>query len=156
MIKNYRKCYQIIFRNLFLQVRVQLHDIKAHPTLTDVSDASTMLGDFRDSMSSSELLNCADAAALLIEDFSSCGIAYLDVTSSCGAISVTKKSCATGYYRLLKTPNNCFFMTFVFSFGHEIGHNFGATHNREQFSSPSGDGYGHLILVGQQLIGPTL
>ena len=92
-------------------MRVQLHNIKAHPTLTDISDSSQLLRDFRDSMSSSELLNCADAAALLIEDFNSCGIAYLDVTSSCGAVSVTMKSCATGYYRLLKTTKNCFFVT---------------------------------------------
>ena len=35
----------------------------------------------------------------------------------------------------------------ILSFGHEIGHNFGATHNPEQFSSTSGEGYGHLILV---------
>ena len=132
-------------------MRVQLHNIKAHPTLTDISDSSQLLRDFRDSMSSSELLNCADAAALLIEDFNSCGIAYLDVTSSCGAFSVTKKSCATGYYRLLKTTKNCFFVTIFFSFGHEIGHNFGASHNREQFSSPLGDGYGHLIMVSREI-----
>ena len=95
-----------ILKNLFLQVRVQLHDIKTHPTLTDIWDGGQMLRDFVDSMSSSELLNCADAAALLVEDFDSCGIANVDVTSSCRAFSVTMKSCATGYYRLLKTTNN--------------------------------------------------
>ena len=33
------------------------------------------------------------------------------------------------------------------SFGHEIGHNCGATHNPEEFETTSGDGYAHLILV---------
>ena len=75
------------------------HDIKPHPTLNDMPDSSDMLYAFRDSMPTSELLNCADSAALLIQDFNSCGIAFLDVTESCGAFSVTKKSCATGYYR---------------------------------------------------------
>lgn len=105
------------------------HDVKLHPTLNDLNDSSVMLNSFSSSMPLSDLLNCADSTALLIEEFNSCGIAYLDRAFSCGAISVTKKSCATGYY----------------SFGHEIGHNFGALHNPEQYSSTDGDGYGHLI-----------
>ena len=40
---------------------------------------------------------------------------------------------------------------YLLSFGHEIGHNFGADHNPEEYSSPSGDGYGHLILVSFDL-----
>ena len=47
-------------------------------------------------------------------------------------ISVTKKSCATGYY----------------SFGHEIGHNFGATHNPE-VSTNAEFSYGHAHLIEQ-------
>lgn len=105
------------------------HDVKLHPTLNDLNDSSVMLDAFSSSMPLSDLLSCADSTALLIEEFNSCGIAYLDRAFSCGAISVTKKSCATGYY----------------SFGHEIGHNFGAQHNPEQYSSTDGDGYGHLI-----------
>jgi len=115
--------------NSEIPVRAVKHDVKQHPNLTDISDSSAMLSAFADSMSLSDLLNCADSTALLIEEFSSCGIAYLDRAFSCGAISVTKKSCATGYY----------------SFGHEIGHNFGAQHNPEEYTSTSGDGYGHLI-----------
>merc|ERR1712179_332401 len=115
--------------NSEIPVRAVEHDVKQHPNLTDISDSSAMLSAFADSMSLSDLLNCADSTALLIEEFSSCGIAYLDRAFSCGAISVTKKSCATGYY----------------SFGHEIGHNFGAQHNPEEYTSTSGDGYGHLI-----------
>ena len=87
----------------FCQVRIKLHDVKTHPTLHDQPSASssTMVGNFRNSMPKDELLNCADAAVLLIDDNNTgyCGVAYLDVTSYCGAFSVTKKSCATGYYR---------------------------------------------------------
>merc|ERR1712112_555471 len=68
-------------------------------------------------------------AVLLTNDLSSCGRGYLHTYASGLTVSVTKKSCATGYY----------------SFGHEIGHNFGSNHNPEQYSSTSGDGYGHLI-----------
>jgi len=117
--------------NSEMPVRAVLHDIKSHPTLVDIQDSSQLVNDFEDSMSQSDLLNCADSAALLIEDFDSCGIANFGVTSSCRSFSVTKKSCATGYY----------------SFGHEIGHNFGAHHDPAQFTSgTSGDKYGHWIL----------
>merc|ERR1711962_620456 len=116
--------------NSEMPVRVQLHDVKPHPTLEDERTGSQLLYKFEDSMSQGELLNCADSAALLVGDFNYCGIANLDVTSSCRTYSVTAKGCATGYY----------------SFGHEIGHNFGAHHNPEQSSAPSGDKYGHLIL----------
>ena len=64
--------------------------MQPHPTLNDIEDSSIMLNAFADSMPLSDLLNCADSTALLIEDFSSCGIAYLDRAFSCGAISVTQ------------------------------------------------------------------
>lgn len=65
----------------------------------DIGDAGQFIDDFRTSLPSAELLNCADAAALLIESFDSCGIASFGVTDSCASFSVTQKSCATGYYR---------------------------------------------------------
>ena len=38
---------------------------------------------------------------------------------------------------------------FLSSFGHEIGHNFGADHNRESGTvAPYDDAYGHWIQVG--------
>merc|ERR1711962_455608 len=116
--------------NSEIPVRVQLHDVKPHPTLVDEEDSIQLLNKFEDSMSQAELLNCADSAALLIKNFDSCGIANFDVTSSCRTYSVTAKGCATGYY----------------SFGHEIGHNFGSDHDPASVTSPSGDKYGHLIL----------
>ena len=74
---------------------------KLHPTLVDIDDSSDLVDDFENSMPQHELLNCADAAALLIYDFNNCGIAKFDTSSSCRSFSVTKKSCATGYYRFV-------------------------------------------------------
>ena len=81
------------------KLTVVQHDVKLHPTLNDIQNSSLMLDAFSSSMPLADLLNCADSTALLIEEFSSCGIAYLDTAFSCGAISVTMKDCATGYYR---------------------------------------------------------
>ena len=71
-----------------------------HPTLVDIASSYTLIDNFEDSMSRTELLNCADVAALLVHEFDNCGIANFRTTSSCRSFSVTKKSCATGYYRL--------------------------------------------------------
>ena len=46
-----------------------------------------------------------------------------------------------------KNINYNFYLQIYDSFGHEIGHNFGATHNPEEFETTTGDGYTHLILV---------
>ena len=46
-----------------------------------------------------------------------------------------------------KNVNYNFSLQIYHSFGHEIGHNFGATHNPEEFETTTGDGYAHLILV---------
>ena len=51
------------------------------------------------------LRNTADAAALLVKNSSSCGVAYMNQISFGYTISVCMKSCAIGYY----------------SFGHEVG-----------------------------------
>jgi len=119
-----------------IPVRIQKHCAEKHPTINeDDIDSSTLLSAFASSMSTSDLRNSADTAALLTADLSGCGIAYTHVTGSCYTLSVTKKSCATGYY----------------SFGHEIGHNFGAKHNVEKYSASSlashPYSYGHGYLV---------
>jgi len=114
--------------NSKIPVRVSKLDAQLHPTLHDDFNSTAMMAAFADSLPSWELYNCADAAALLIEDFDSCGIAKLDTTASCRTLSITTKDCATGYY----------------SFGHEIGHNFGADHNQEaggEGAYPDGHGY---------------
>ena len=57
----------------------------------------------------------ADIAVLLTNSGDSCGIAYFDTIQYGINLGVVQRSCATGYYSL----------------GHEIGHMFGAQHNRE-------------------------
>ncbi|NZA25301.1 hypothetical protein H0E84_02810 [Luteimonas sp. SJ-92] len=71
----------------------------------------------------------ADVNVLVINNSSSCGIGYLN-SSATSAFSVVHYSCATGYY----------------SFGHEIGHNFGAHHNPEAPANNTTYPYGHGYL----------
>ena len=79
-------------------------------------DSASVLHAFRKMKGSDAALrNTADAAALIVMNLPSCGAAYLYAYDNGLTFSVTKKSCATGYY----------------SFGHEIAHNFGCGHNRE-------------------------
>ena len=60
----------------------------------------------------------ADLVSLWVENMDACGIGYLMTNVSTGfassAFSVVQRDCATGYY----------------SFGHEMGHNMGAHHDR--------------------------
>ena len=79
-------------------------------------DSASVLHAFRKMKGSDAALrNTADAAALVVMNLPSCGSAYLYTYDNGLTFSVTKKSCAVGY----------------FSFGHEIAHNFGCGHNRE-------------------------
>jgi hypothetical protein len=67
-----------------------------------------------------------------------CGYAWMHTLNSGKTFSVTAKSCATGYY----------------SFGHEIGHNIGANHNKEVASNYKFSyGLGHLIEAGSAATG---
>ena len=103
--------------------------------LSTVSDTNTadLLGDFKTSKGSYDALrNTADVAALLALNFGYCGMASFNTYSNGRTVSVTKKSCALGYY----------------SFGHEIGHNLGATHNVESASNYAYS-YGHAHLIEQ-------
>ena len=100
-------------------------------SISDDESSSTLLTNFRNMKGDTETLRgTADAAALIYEDSSGCGRAYLYAYSNQLSLSITKKSCATGYY----------------SFGHEIGHNLGATHNPEESTNSVFDyGTAHLI-----------
>merc|ERR1719312_2042172 len=128
------------FINSEIPVQLVRYDIQQHPTINDMDNAYQLLEDFERSMPLSDLHNCADAAVLLVEDFGStktCGIGNVGHTIDCRTLSVTKKSCATGYY----------------SFGHELGQNFGCLHNPEvDHQDPTGhfghsdDGHAHLIM----------
>ena len=81
----------------------------------------------------------ADEVALIINDASSCGLAWLMTTPAASfesnAFSVTHWDCATGYY----------------SFGHELAHNMGSTHDR-----PNAGGSGsYSYSYGYQDLSPT-
>ena len=110
-------------------------------TVNDYPDSHTMLELFRDMKGTNsypELRDTADAAALLAVDIgSSCGVAYVDTTANGHTLSVTEKKCAVGY----------------FSFGHEIGHNYGCKHNPEESTNTAYPyGHGHLIAGGYRTI----
>jgi len=104
-------------------------------TINDMEQSSDLLRAFYNMKSSkAELRNTADAAALFAADFSSCGRAYTNTIWSGNTLSITQKSCALGYY----------------SFGHELAHNMGATHNEEAATNGNYDyGHGHLIEQGE-------
>merc|ERR1712200_335671 len=81
------------------------------------------------------ILGSADQAALLLKDYGGCGRARgINMIPSGKMISVTKKSCALGYY----------------SFGHELAHNIGLAHNLETGHTNTHFSYGqaHLIKKG--------
>jgi hypothetical protein len=73
----------------------------------------------------------ADVVSFWVESGNYCGIAWLMYTVSnafeSNAFSVVKRSCATGYY----------------SFGHELGHNMGAHHDRYAAPAPGAYDYSH-------------
>ena len=51
------------------QVRIEKFDVKEHPSLHDNYNSSAMMESFASSLPSWQIFNCADAAALLIDDF---------------------------------------------------------------------------------------
>merc|ERR1711931_154420 len=78
------------------------------------------------------ILGSADQAALLLKDYGGCGRARgINMIPSGKMISVTKKSCALGYY----------------SFGHELAHNIGLAHNRETGHYNGAFSYGQAYLI---------
>ena len=109
---------------------VAIHCIE-QATIGDDASTGTLLTNFRTMKGDEETTRgSADAAALIYQESSGCGRAYMYAYSNQLSFSVTKKSCATGYY----------------SFGHEIGHNLGADHNPEVSTNTYINyGHGHLI-----------
>merc|ERR1712112_153377 len=101
--------------NSGIPLRIRSHCIAA-ATLHDHPHYITMINEFSQYKPIDELRNSADAAALLVKKFDSCGVAKTDTFESGNTVSVTQKSCALGY----------------FSFGHEIGHNFGCMPDARQ------------------------
>jgi len=113
-----------------IPVRLISHCIEA-TNLRDVYDSSKMLDTFTYMKGSVEKLRgSADAAALFVKKFKGCGKAYLDGWRSGLTISVQEKSCVDKK---------------GLSFGHELGHNFGCNHNRENSSKQHPYAHGHFI-----------
>jgi len=110
-------------------------------TFDDRSDKNALqtLYDFKAMKGSPKALRgSADTAALIVIDFDSCGYGYTNSIGSGTTVSVAMKRCALGYY----------------SFGHEIGHNIGLTHNKEAATNRNYPyGHGHLIAKGSHYTG---
>jgi hypothetical protein len=69
----------------------------------------------------------ADLVTLIVAGGNACGVGYVN-SSAASAFTVATKDCATGYY----------------SYGHELGHNYGATHDPAAGKNtvfPYGHGY---------------
>ena len=124
--------------NSKIPVRVKAHCIE-QATINDEQSASNIINKFSNMKGTSAALrNTADAAALLVQDFDSCGIGMFNTYSMGKTIIAAQKACALGY----------------FSFGHELGHNLGCMHNTEAGrNNVFSYGHGHLIEAGSRSTG---
>jgi len=131
-------------------IRIALHCILLTDIADGQSDSDTLkqleaLGSYRDNYNG--VRKSADTAILLVKQFkrpTACGLNNFDSFRYGRTLGVVKKSCALGYY----------------SFGHEVAHGMGLTHNREQAvkesrgkykypSSPPGYHYGKVFAPGK-------
>lgn len=98
---------------------------------TDLDRLTNPTDGFMDEVHTLRNTHAADMVSLWVNNSSSCGIAFLMTTLSSTfethAFSTVHYTCATGYY----------------SFGHELGHNMGCTHNRENASGPGLNPYSY-------------
>jgi len=124
------------YLNSRVPIQAKLHCIEKATLREGFEDMLYRFSTMKESWS--KLRGGADVAVLLVHDLGYCGLAYGNYAFKIGkTISVVETSCATGY----------------FSFGHEIAHNFGVDHNKEEGTNPYFSyGHGHLIDGGFRTI----
>jgi len=108
-------------------VRLSILCIQRLDEIDDVYDMSAVktAKAFKKFQSVADTRDGADLAALIVINLSSCGVAYIDSWKSGTTLSVSKKGCLS-----------------KFTFGHEVAHNFGAGHDRDN-SQKERYGYDH-------------
>ena len=112
-----------------VQTQLLLVHAYRHPTYVDEGFSASLSAIRSGSVSgvhSNRQTYGADVVALIIDDPQYCGIGYVG-PSKAYMYSVTAWNCATGYY----------------SFGHEIGHNFGLLHDRGSENKCDGLNYNY-------------
>jgi len=121
--------------NSKVPVRVKAHCAK-QVDFAEVFDGNEMLDIFTASKPAEDLLNTADVAHLLVINSSFCGLAVVfdgfDTIRTKKNFSFSKKRC-----------------DFVYTFAHEVGHNFGLLHDKYELiysaNPPYPYGLGHHI-----------
>jgi len=125
------------YANSQVQLTVFKH-CSEQATINDQNGSDVLFSFARMKSSPATLRGSADIAVLLVNSFDYCGIGFINTIGSGNTLSVTKKSCAVGYY----------------SFGHEVGHNIGLHHNP---AVATNNAYpyatGHLITQGAATTG---
>ena len=124
--------------NSDVPLRARLHCILESSVPDGLPPAVTLRMFTTSQANLNKLRNSADVAILLVNNFSegtkNCGVNWFNAWTRGQTIGTVRKTCAQGY----------------FSFGHEIAHGFGLSHNRRRGASvsPTNFGYGHIIKPG--------
>jgi len=113
------------FVNSGVPIRVETHCVEA-AAMDDIWDTSSLIGKFQAYKHWGDIIfgypnlrSSADVAALLVDDTRNCGVSVQD-----GVVLVVRKDCLSTY-----------------SFGHEVAHLLGATHEGGKYIEPNRSGY---------------
>jgi len=128
------------YANTEIPIRIKLHCL-IESTIPDGQGSSFTLRQFAYTHGSdyNKLRRSADVTVLLTKTFrkndGACGVNYFDQISTGFTIGTVTKGCGMGYY----------------SFGHEIGHGLGLTHDRRVSAPGTGStpySFGYIIYQG--------